>query len=102
MQNLHNCHGCQKEKHHFGCPAHILEENVLRDIVFYCRTGSHCTVKEIHIIAFMLAHDEIGAVADIENPSHRTDENGHCRLIDIRNLLRCDENEADKQYGNND
>ena len=50
----------------------------------------------------MLAHDEIGAVADIEHPSHRTDENGHCRLIDIRDLLRCNENEADEQYGNND
>ena len=98
VQYFDDCHRCEQEKDNSRCLSNIFKEYVVVDEMFHQGAVWRLTGKEIEILTRMLAHDEIGAIAYIKNPTHRTHKHCYCRLVHVRKVCCCQEYVPQNEY----
>ena len=101
MVIVHNSLRGKKEQDYGSRLSHIFQEDVVVDEVFHRRAVWCFPREEVEIFTWMLAHDKISAIANVEHPSYSTHKHCDRRLVDVREMSGCQENVSQYKYQHN-
>ena len=88
MEYLYNGHRGQQKEHYLCSAANVFEKDILGDILLDDTACGNGATQEVEIIIRVLTHHEVGAVADVQYPTHRSCKYSNSSLIDFCQELR--------------